>query len=211
MKNRTTRRAGFTLIEIIVAVALATVVLLGLFAVSGSVMRFQVEGLRKGNVNAWSLSAVNALNRELEAASTLVHPVAGGSDWLVFCDNWSMVTGSHLSGAVSGTVRYYCYDAATQGPDGQPLLLIRRYSVAGACPSSFSPPSSCGSSYETVASGVRRSGGQPLFTIDPDVAGTIRLRFTIGDPAATNNVKNPQYVDIDTRVTLDKAYLNSAD
>jgi type II secretory pathway component PulJ len=81
------RSGGFSLIELVIAVSLSTIVLIGVFSMMTSMVQLEVAGQRGGTVNAWSLASLVAMNREIEGASVVVYPTAGTADALVLCSN----------------------------------------------------------------------------------------------------------------------------
>lgn len=208
--RRARATAGYTLLELIVALSMSTIVLVGIFSIMSTMMQYELDGLRKGSVNGWSLSSLVAMNREIEGASVLAYPTSGGGgDSLIVCANWSRLVGA--SGGVlnggSGTVYYYCFDSTNN--------VLRRKSASGACPASPATPPSCDATTygagNVVATGVYRSGAANVFTADPSMAGTVRLQYVVGNPSQTTQTPNPQTLAFDTRVTLDRQYGNARD
>ena len=214
------RRRGFTLLELVIALALSSIVLVGVFAMMASMVQYEAEGLRKGSVNGWSLASLVAMNREIEDASVLVTPRTGGADTLVVCDNWSRLMnktgGATLMGGASvSTVYQYCWDPTVN--------VLRRMTSqpGGGCPSSlgYALPTCNAATYgaaSVMATGVYKdTAGDNIFTADPTSTGTIRIRYTVGNPtagtAAANegngltNFQNPQTMSFDTRISLDRA------
>ena len=214
------RRAGFTLLELVIALSLSSIVLIGVFSMMASMMTYEAEGLRKGSVNAWSLASLVAMNREIESASALVYPTTGGQDSLVICTNWSRLMnttgGAKISAADPVSLNTYCWESGTN--------LLRRQVTSGmgqTCPASlgYTPPACNSATYggasSVMATGVYRdSGANFIFTADPTSTGTIRIRYVVGNPSAgvsanegngLTNYVNPQTMAFDTRITLDKA------
>ncbi|MDE2143608.1 MAG: prepilin-type N-terminal cleavage/methylation domain-containing protein [Elusimicrobia bacterium] len=212
---------GFTLLELVIATSLSTIVLVGIFSMGASMVQYEAEGMRKGSINGWSLASLVTMNRELEDASALVYPTTGSQDSLVFCSNWSRLAGAQINTAAGNyaVVYYYCWDAASN-------VLRRMTSPLTAntpCPSSsgYSPPACNSGTYgtgSTVATGVYRdSNNDSIFSVDPLVTstGTVRMRYVVGNPnpgASPNEgngltiFSNPQTMAFDTRITLDKAF-----
>lgn len=217
--RRPRRRArGFTLLELVIATSLSAIVLVGVFTMGASMVQYEAEGMRKGSINGWSLASLVAMNRELEDASALVYPTTGAQDSLVFCSNWSRLSGAAINGASNAIVYYYCWESATN------VLRRMTSNPAGntACPSSagYSPPACNAATYgasSTVATGVfKDSANDALFSVDPTATstGTVRIRYVVGNPNAgvsanegngLTNFANPQSMAFDTRIMLDKA------
>jgi prepilin-type N-terminal cleavage/methylation domain-containing protein len=215
--KRRRARGGFTLLELVIALSLSSIVLIGVFVMTASMVQYEAEGLRKGSVNGWSLASLVAMNREIENASVLVYPTAGGQDTLVVCSNWSRLmttTGGGPLGPGATTVFYYCWDSTVN--------VLRRWAPPTACPASgsFSPPACTAAAYggasSMMATGVYRDAAlDSIFTADPSSAGTVRIRYVVGNPAAgaaanegngLTNFANPQTMAFDTRISLDRAF-----
>jgi prepilin-type N-terminal cleavage/methylation domain-containing protein len=218
--------AGFTLLEMVVALSISSIVLIGVFVMLSSMVQYEVEGMRKGSVNAWSLASLVAMNGEIEAANLLAYPRGGsGANTLVVCSNWSRLMSSlggtmntlgggamnTLGGGagVGPTVYSYCWDSTTN--------VLRRKVVAGAC--TYTVTSCDTTSYpgdSLIATGVYQdAANDPIFTADPAFNGSVRLRYVVGNPNAgasphegngMTNFVNPQSMAFDTRLTLDKAF-----
>lgn len=209
MKNERRRRnAGFTLLELIIALSISSIVLIGSFSVLTSMVQYEVEGMRRGSINGWSLAGLVAMNREIESANALVYPIAGGSaNSMSVCTNYSRIKGGSLDGGASRTYSY-CWDSGVN--------VLRRMTAAG-CPGLGTAPAGCGAGWgadSVVATGVYLdSFSDPVFATDAS-GGTIRLRYIIGKPtigAAINegngmtNFATPQSMTFDTRLTMEKA------
>ena len=230
--RRLRARAGYTLLELVVALALASIVLVGLFAIMASMMNFQVEALKKGTVNGWSLASLIAMNREIENASVLVYPAAGASaDSLSVCTNYSnILKGSpgNATGVIDASQPIetidYCYDSAN--------FVIRRLVVNGSCPALGTAPPACTAGNYAQSAGATTSGviainvyyanyptaSPPVFTRDADATGVVRLQYVVGDPTSTPNpspgkalVTNPQSMAFDTSLSVNKQYGNTSD
>ena len=216
---RRERTQGFTLIELIIAASLAMVVLLALFGMMSSMVRFQVEGLRRSTVTGWSMASIVKMNKEIESAGVVAYPAdATPRDFFASCVNWSRILASSAAGGREDptqgvVVIYYCYDGTA----------IRRLTdeTSGLCPTSASLPGGaeavCNTTGEIVAVGVKRhSSGNLVFTRD-DAVGGIRIRFSVGDQTHTvpapgsPDIVNPQFVEFDTTVTTNRAYNNPYD
>lgn len=203
--------AGYTLLELIVALSMSTIVLVGVFSMMGTVVHYQVEGLKKETVTTWSLASLVAMNKEIEGSSVLVYPTSGGSgDSLIVCSNWSRLRTYGGAGAVlnGGTpdAYYYCFDSTNQ---------VLRRKTANSCPASPATPPNCDTAnYGTgniLATNVYRNGAANVFQADPNMAGTVRLQYVIGNPSPTSLLTNPASLTFDTKVTLDRQYGNASD
>lgn len=211
-------RGGFSLLELIIALSLSSVVLITVFSIAASMVQFEVEGGRKGSVTAWSLASISAMNRDIASASVIEWPNGAGSasDALVLCTNWTRLVngpnGQVLSPTVGPgpTVIYYCWDSGTN--------VLRRMVVGGNCPNAGAGPPACTAAAfgagSVVATAVYKSGVNNVFTVDPAVNNAVHLQFVVGNPAqgqvnstgggaAGPVFQNPQSLAFDTRVVLE--------
>jgi prepilin-type N-terminal cleavage/methylation domain-containing protein len=192
------RRAspGFTLIELIVAMVLSSVVLMGLFSIMTNMVQAEVNGMRQGTVTAWSLAGISAMNSDIAGASYIAYPGAGnaGADALVVCTNWSPnalpgPTAGPIPGGPAGNDVYtYCYDTTDAPPFGNSILRKHVFNGAAACPGAA--PAGCTSGNypgdSIVATGVYRdTNSDNLFSNDPNTLNAVRIRYTVGNPAAS--------------------------
>jgi type II secretory pathway pseudopilin PulG len=210
MKRRD-RSSGFTLVELIIACALSTIVLVGVMEMMSSMVMTEVDSMRKGSVTAWGLANINAMSADIAGASYLSRPVSGATDTtLIVCSNWSAAKNGPLGNAGSpgelnldpdplkrNIVSYYCWDTGEAGTMYQNSLL--HASVVQACPTPgtaapacthTSAPYSNGIGDCLVATGVYQFdypaayGAIPIFTGDPFVQNAVHLQFRVGLPAA---------------------------
>lgn len=183
--------AGFTLVEMLVATVLATIVLLGIFNLVTNMATSEVKNMRSATVTAWSLAGINAMNSDIAGSSMLAYPASGGAaDFLVVCSNWSSMmntTGGSTMGPGVQKALYYCFDTTDPAPLGNSIL---RKEVDGAgCPTA--PMSPCTSANyggnSVVVSGVYRdAANDPIFYTEPNpqIPNAVRLRYSVGNPAA---------------------------
>jgi prepilin-type N-terminal cleavage/methylation domain-containing protein len=191
-RRRSARRrtSGFTLIEMLVATVLASVVLLGLFNFVTNAVQSEVKGMRTGTVAAWSLTAMSALSADISGASQLSYPASGsGSDFLIVCSNWSAkmgtmgTAGGVLYGGGGGPAsQQYCWDTTDAAPFGNTILRM----TTASCPAA--PVTPCNTAnYGTngvVATGVYRdAANDSIFYADPKTLNAVRIRLNVGNPA----------------------------
>jgi prepilin-type N-terminal cleavage/methylation domain-containing protein len=190
------KSSGFTLIEMLVSTILASIVLLGLFNFTTSMVSSEVNGSRNGTVTAWSIAGIGAMNAEIAGASAIGFPPsgAGGSDELIVCTNWSMRTtppGQVVTGpgAPSTDAYYYCWDTTDAAPYTN-TLLRKVVSPVASCPTvaiACNNGTFSGGKFgaDTVmATGIYRNGGAPIFIQDPNTLNAVRLQYSVGNPAA---------------------------
>lgn len=117
-----TRRAGFTLVEIMVAVILAALTTLGLASIFSTSLKTQVHGYKKDVVQGDALISLKALTRDVQATTYLDEPLppcplgdctassAQGSDRLRGCTNYDPARGGiGLLDSSFSTMRVYQY------------------------------------------------------------------------------------------------------
>lgn len=222
--------AGYTLVELLIAITMSSIVLVGIYSIVSTFVNIEVEGVKRGSITGWSLAGIDAMNREIEGANVMVWPTValGADDTMTTCMNWSRITagpatGGNLNGVgISGgggvgqnvLVYYYCYDSGNK--------ILRRMVTSGAtCPAAAAGPACTSAGYtgglyganNVIATSVYRSGAAKVFTRD-DALNAVRIRFIVGNPNPTpntplagpnyGNVTNPQTLPMDTRVSLDR-------
>lgn len=222
MRKLLRSRAGFSLTELIISMLLSSFVMIGIVGIASQMVRFQVEGMKKGSVTGWSLVALTAMNKEIEDGSTLVYPTngTGAQDSLTICKNYTHKTNGFLDGNNDVERISYCYDATAPG-------YIRRNrttctpsgpgTCAGACPALGVAPGACGGFPEVVATGVYRHNvantafpGNQLFRRADEVGG-VQIRYIVGNPTPTTNMPMPQTMSFDLKFAMNKQYNNTED
>lgn len=198
-------RAGFSLTELIIAMLLSSFVMIGIVGISSQMVRFQVEGMRKGTVTGWSLVAITAMNREIEDGTTLIYPTnaSGAADSMSLCHNYTHLTNAAIG---PGSIRRidYCYDSTAPG-------YLRRNEVTGSCPAIGTAPPACSTFPEVVATGIYRDvSGNMVFRRADDVGG-VQTRYRVGNPSPTTNNPMPQTLAFDMKFAMNKQYSNSSD
>jgi hypothetical protein len=213
------RSAGFSIIELVIAISLSSFVLVGVATIAAQMARSQIEGIRSGTMTGWSLVSYLSMSKEIEDANVLAFPIANGasSDSLLVCKNWSRVVNGKLDANAPGlvTVTQFCVDSTTSPPD----LILRRYSNVGAgvvCPDPGVPVACTatpgGTWTETGVVGFRmeKLAGQDVFRRDNSIGG-VRLRYVIGKQVATTNEPIPKFTPFDLGVGMSKQYNNTLD
>ena len=227
------RQAGFSLLELLIATSLSSMVLVALVAVSASMVRFQADNMKKGKVTGWSINAQHVMNMELQDYNVICNPHAGGttSDTLCACQNWSRTLNEPVdmtTGAVISTL-YYCYESGTK--------LLRRYKRTGTvayasgsrtasngdCPAAGTVPTgSCnGSPGENVpvfgaatfgerdilGMSVERDGNttQTIFTYGTTWRD-VRVRYSVGTTTSTATETNLQQIRYDFTLPIQQSY-----
>ncbi len=218
-----TSRRGFSLTELLIALVLSTLVLVGIIGIASQMVRFQMESGTRGGNSDWALIALDRMNKEIQNASSVPAPIPGGtSASLSGCSNFSIqqynLTGtgkirnctcSAASSSCCVTNFYYCV-ATLSGNKNASLL---RYgsppnpSSDAACPMALP---SCGSgSYDVVAQNVSPlSGAVNYFTRNND--GSVQVQFNVG-AAPTANAPLATALHVNSTINMQKAYSDTAD
>lgn len=208
-------RAGFTLLEMMVAVSLSSMVLIGVMSVSTTMIRKHMDGIRKGTVTGGALVSFANMSREVERANVLISPTSGtpDSNLLGGCVNWSRLMaaapGAKLDPSKALEVFYYCYNP------GARTIWYYSTSVAAVCPAA--PPAvACDGSaaYPTrmqVAQDVELlAPNARVFTRDDSIGG-VRIHYVVGQQVPTAARQVPIFVPFDVTLSMQKAYLNTSD
>ncbi|MEK7389290.1 MAG: prepilin-type N-terminal cleavage/methylation domain-containing protein [Elusimicrobiota bacterium] len=221
MKNT---RLGFSIVELLVAVFLSTMVLVGVMNISSTAVKNQMEGARRGAVTGWSLVSFEKMTKEIQGASVIVTPNTGSptGNRLVGCNNWSFnqqaycgaAADKRLNCAMPVEVFYYCYNPVEKS--------IWRYftnSVASpglTCPTAppVVPCDGTGPFAQRLqiawkAELVAPVNG-PMFRRN-DVNGTIGMHYAVGEQIPTVERPLPIFIPFNLALTAQRGYLNSAD
>ncbi|MCX5796231.1 MAG: prepilin-type N-terminal cleavage/methylation domain-containing protein [Elusimicrobia bacterium] len=219
------RRAGFTLLEMIIALVLSSFVIMGIFGAVSQMMRGHMESSAKATNSAWALMGLDSMQKELSNGTVLYCPFTDGSHRgcpgktstvLSGCSDYTPNPGAGLGpaggpldgNALSVKSSYYSVWDAASTPTKTPWLL---HYTGTSCP--IDPAPACGSgSYDVVA--------QDIYPNDPaldfyfrradDVAG-VQLLFTIGQQTRSANGQAPAFSKVDTRVQMQKSFSNPYD
>src|SRR5690349_16271854 len=87
--------AGFTLMELLIAVSLSLIVLITVISVFTQMVSWHFDGTRKGKSLGVILYSLDQMYKELEDASVLIMPPPAG-DVISGCSNWSDVIGGPI-------------------------------------------------------------------------------------------------------------------
>jgi hypothetical protein len=208
MRRLLRSRAGFSLTELIISMLLSSFVMIGIVGIASQMVRFQVEGMKKGSVTGWSLVAITAMNREIEDGTTLVYPTngTGAQDLLTICKNYTHITNAAMDSTLPIERISYCYDPTAPG-------YLRRVTSTGACPALGVSPGACtaGTYPEVVATGVYRDAAGNMVFRRADEVGGVQIRYRVGNPTPTANMPMPQSMAFDMKFAMNKQYNNTQD
>ncbi|MCM2303388.1 MAG: prepilin-type N-terminal cleavage/methylation domain-containing protein [Elusimicrobia bacterium] len=226
---------GFSIIELVIAISLASFVLVGVATIAAQMARSQVEGIRSGTVTGWSLVSYQAMAKEIEDANVLAAPDTHGeaSDSIVICKNWSRgmaggPPGGPLDATGVSTVVQYCVDPAAPVPPETTGFTLRRFSYDGNCPCPGAPgpcnavPVACtatppGPWTQPQVVGFRLEkipgayNGAPNVFLRDDTIGGVRLRYVIGRQTATANEPVVKFTTFDFGISMQKQYTSTID
>lgn len=224
---------GFTLLELIVALSLSVFVLVGVITVATSMVRYQMDAIRKGSATGGTLMAITRMTKEIEDSTYLKCPGNDPScpaltgDEVSGCTNWSTQNqgadkridptldpdgAGPLSAATNVTSWRYCVSANS----------LLRYENQGT--SCSVPITACGGGTpETVVwqkPGFYKMDNIGYFFKRSNDIGGVELHFIVG--YATKTVlgggaggpvdPNPTaYFKFDTKVGMNKSYNNTSD
>lgn len=224
------RRDGFTLTELVIAMSLSSLVLIGLMSVATAIVRAHVNAIKHGEANGTTLYALHQMNREIEQATHIESnfPPAGalntaGSNIIKGCVNWSRYVNGNTS-ATSGGGRIntdtgdpnyqtpywfaYCVKAEAADVGGRPQNTLYRHqgtpdNVTG-CPNISALPATCGTAGagETVSAVVFQR-----FYPNPDLGGGTNVFARVGG-AGTRAIRVAYMVGTDQSVPSDPSPTN---
>lgn len=126
---------GFTLMELVVAIALSSMVMIALTTLFLPIVRTQMRSLNDLHSQGDAMTAHRGLLQSLRDASEIYHPAQGSADWISGCSNYDSTLGAPIDGSAPNRSFYYCvaggrlYYHSQTGAVGAPT----------ACP--MSPPS----------------------------------------------------------------------
>ncbi len=207
--------SGFTLVEMIVAVALSSIVMVGLIDITASMLQRHFEGIRHGAVDSETLYSLDQMRLEIEAATYYSNPSTSSPASLSIqgCGNYSSTTnlGPQIYTAAPMTSFAYCVQNPCASsvvpcdPSGYtgPYDLVR-YSSTGGCSSI-----SCGGGggqtlvYQNVY--LEPSFSSPFYLNSQ--FGGIDMHLVVGYPVATAVEQTPTYYQIDTTFVPDTGRL----
>ncbi len=232
MERTVKKDSGFSIIELVIAISLASFVLVGVATIASQMARSQIDGIRSGTVTGWSLVSYLSMAKEIEDANVLAFPIANGasSDSLIVCKNWSRVistadkrlnTDATPAGANFVTVVQYCVDSTDASN-----LVLRRFAntgVAVTCPDPGVPvactaspggtwnENGAGNGISVIGFHLEKMAGFPnMFTRDNSIGG-VRLRYVIGRQTPTTNDPNPKSTPFDIGIAMQKQYNSALD
>lgn len=226
---------GFSIIELVIAVSLASFVLVGVASIAAQMARHQVEGIRSGTATGWSIVSYQGMSKEIEDSNVLAYPYNNGdaADSIILCKNWSRAVttlpGGQLDAGTVSTVVQYCVDpTAAVAPETG--FKLRRYAYNGNCPCPGAPagpcnavPASCTSDTpgglwtESGVVGYRLEklpgayAGAPNVFYRDNTIGGLRLRYAIGRQTPTTNEPIAKFTTFDFALSMQKQYSNTLD
>jgi hypothetical protein len=198
-------RGGYTLLELIIASSLVTLVLAAMYSMVSSVVNFQTEAMRKSSVSGWNAVSMNMMTKEIEDATVIYYPDSsapslGNSNAVLGCSNWSTsqqgaATGGTMNAAANVTYFFYCLDTTTgpTAPSGTTIPVLRRIAATGTgvtCPakatySPTAPPVACSKTTVALTGSGINTNDIVASEVNVPASGFI---FTAGVTAAQNSL-----------------------
>jgi hypothetical protein len=227
------RSGGFTLMELIIASALAVMVLMGVVNVSMMMTRQHLQGVHRGEINGMTLAALDAVNRDIAASSYIYVPSAMGptGDSVGGCTNWSsQAVGPNVGGKLdpSQPVTYFLYCI-----DGSGARFSTLYHYGGTipdCQGGVALPSGCGgtdSRGDNPGIVVRGDGANIGVSRSDSFAGYyfarsrgtngVELHYIVGNSTPTKDTAGhpglsaPQFYKVDTTVSVQRSFNTPGD
>jgi Tfp pilus assembly protein PilV len=186
-----------TIVELMVAMVLSSVVLLGLIQISTDMARRHFEGIRSGRVDSSLLYSLEQMNSEIESASVVSivdynHSIQG-------CVNYSPALGGAIDTTQPITAFAYCMES----PSGTtpPAYTLNRYSVSVSGPG-CAPSCAMSTPQTLVSQNVYFESANPMpFSSDQSFGG-VDMHFIIGNPNSTPAQPMPIFYEVDTSVAI---------
>ena len=217
--------AGFSLIELVIAVSLASFVLVAVAQLAMQMARNQADGIRSGTMTGWSVVSYLTMAKEIEDANVLAFPTDNiPRDEIVICKNWSRSagavpgTGARLDPSANVTLIQYCFDN-TEPVFPQVGYTMRRFAdntAATTCPAVGSAvtcsatPTGTWSETGVVGFRVERLGGAAPF-LRANAIGGVRVRYVIGQQVGTTQHPLPKFTTFDYGISMQKQLSSTVD
>lgn len=218
-------RAGFTLIELVIALVLSTFVLVGIIGVTSQMLRYHMEGEKKTVNTGYELMSLDSMVRELQQATALYCPSFSSSTgcgsrtsrYLSGCFNYTFRTGA--AGPADGNaanVQAFCYCVwpAAKTPTGTPWLLHYRNTASGCpYPTATCSNNACGNgSFRVVAQDIRPIGTTPYYFQRADDANGVQLYFQVGASTTTTSIlKVDTKQMVNSKIPIQRAFTSTFD
>lgn len=183
------RRGGFSMPELIVAVALSSGALLALVAVFMPIVRTQMQAIGDLRTQGNALAAHKGLLKSLRDATEIYLPGENSSaNVLSGCSNWDTSLGGPLTGT-QGRSFYYCVSGGklyyhTATPSSAPCQMATPTCTAGLM----------------VAENVSLAPGQSFYFARPaNRRGVIEVRYQV---SYSTGSKTPSYSYVDEAISF---------
>lgn len=184
---RARRAVGFTLVELIIAIALSSAAMLALTAVFMPMVRTQLQSMNDLRSQGDAMSAHKGLIQSLRDASEIYSPLEdAGSNVLSGCVNYDTALGGRIDDGQQVKAFYYCVANGklyyhTVSPAGSPCKMT---------------VSNCASGFKFVLAGnVSPVSGQAYFVRPKDRRGVVEVRYQVAYGTATQQTASLTTVD----------------
>jgi prepilin-type N-terminal cleavage/methylation domain-containing protein len=214
---RKAAEAGFTLLELIIALSLSAFVLVGIIQVSATMVRYQLNAGLKGSAGGSTILALGRMSRMLEDTTYMSIPATGTpQDYVAGCTNWSQLGNQRIlatlnrgaapeicPGAANNVVGFvFCRSGSNQ--------LYLHYNCSTTCSIPAVTSGNCGAGVGTVQQII---GQRPGFyrhgswgNIFYRVTGGVDLHYSVGYSTPTAAEPTPAFYRMDQRVMMNKAF-----
>lgn len=176
-----TRERGFTLIELIMAIGLSSLVLVALFSLSVPMARTEISSIQSQTAQLNVAGAMSVFEREVRQATYLKTPAAGASGGVVEgCSNAAVLPGAASPTPLDASQPMhwfaFCADAS----------LVYYHAGSGACPPSYL----CGTNPTGVFGGGRSSAVSAVFSRPSALTTVVQATFAVTSGAETSTLQN---------------------
>jgi prepilin-type N-terminal cleavage/methylation domain-containing protein len=218
------KRSGYTLIELIMALSLVGLVVIGVMSILSSMLQFSIQGTTRGDISGVTMLGLSRMTKEIEQATILTLPTTDGKQ-IAGCINFTRLGSTAYDTDQPTSWFNYCIKTPAAGE----VQGIFRHG-GDTCPSPITTVT-CGSSPSTFTVVARhiyaRDATTPIFSVDYSSSSAI-LHFIVG--IATANVTNtqmpgsidvaggsglktpmPQALKVDTTIRSSKVFNNTND
>jgi type II secretory pathway pseudopilin PulG len=212
---RTRGRPGFTLLELIIALSVSVFVLVGIIAVTTSMVRYQFDASLRGSVTSGSLYSLQRMQKEIEETTYIAIPTAnnGTSDTLAGCTNWSKAAAARVdanspvsAGCSTGnnvTSYFYCVSGG---------ILYRHYNCGTTCSPDYrtaaAPTCGVSGTFDVVVPvkpGISK-GDNFTYYFKRVNTSDIEMHYIIGKGTFSATNVSPASVKVNTTLSTNKSY-----
>lgn len=166
--TRARKARGFTIIEMVIALSLGTMVLVAVNSLYMPLMRTQFDAYRRGGAQAEALIAHKSLRLSISQATEIYLPApSAGGDLLSGCSNFDSAKGAGVQGLLDpdGPSRsfYFCVEGG----------ILYEYWAEASCPMFYPPCGGATAGYRALARRISHAPGFPAYFVRPAAAPNV--------------------------------------